>query len=290
VQIFGIDTTAALYDPIRAALVAGTFLEPDDRSGILIGQRLAESLGLQIGRKINLTIVTADGQADQGSFTIRGLFATGIPSYDESAALLPLAKAQAFTHANGRASAVVVLLKQQANTAEVAAALHEPGTNTLTWQMLNQAFIASIQLGESFYVLLDLIVILIVAVIIANTLLMSVFERIREIGILSALGMKGRQIIQMLLLEAAGLGVAGIILGLGIGLAGVTYLAMVGIPLASSAASVGTNVALSSVMHARFAFDIFAQLAAATLLITLVAALYPAWYAARLEPVVALHS
>ena len=66
----------------------------------------------------------------------------------------------------------------------------------------------------SFYVILDFIVILIVAVIIVNTLLMSVFERVREMGILAALGMKGGQIRLMFLLEAATLGLMGIAVGI----------------------------------------------------------------------------
>ena len=65
-----------------------------------------------------------------------------------------------------------------------------------------------------FYVILYGIVMLIVAVIIANTLLMAVFERIREMGILAALGMKGRQIMLMILLEAAILGLVGIVVGI----------------------------------------------------------------------------
>ena len=135
---------------------------------------------------------------------------------------------------------------------------------------------------------LDGVVILIVAVIIANTLLMSVFERIREMGILSALGMKGRHIMQMLLLEAVCLGLGGIALGLIIGLSGVAYITYVGIPIGDIASVAGTSVALGSTINGRFVPGTFAGLSLATLLIILAAALYPAWYAARLEPAEAL--
>ena len=142
-----------------------------------------------------------------------------------------------------------------------------------------------------FYIILDLIVMLIVAVIIANTLLMSVFERIREIGILSALGMKRREIRRMFLLEASTLGLAGCLLGLAIGLAGVAYLSVNGIALTDKQASVaGNSFALGTAMYARFAAGTFASLALATLLIVLIGSLYPAWYAARLEPIAALRA
>ena len=130
---------------------------------------------------------------------------------------------------------------------------------------------------------------LIVAVVIANTLLMAVFERIREMGILAALGMKGRQIMLMFLFEAATLGLAGIVVGVGLGSAGVWYLATVGIYIGDIASTVN-SFALGTTMYGRFVPDTFASLSLWTLVIILLASLYPAWFAARLEPVEALHS
>jgi ABC-type lipoprotein release transport system permease subunit len=290
-QVYGIDTTSPIYAPIRAALVDGAFLTPDDRSGILIGKSLADSMGIGVGQRANLAIVNSDGRPDEGTFTIRGLFATGIPTYDEGAALMPLSKAQAFTGTNRHASAVFILLNDQADTDKVAAALRGPDIAVLTWSDLNQLFVQAFQTGMSFYALLDFIVMLIVAVIIANTLLMSVFERIREMGILAALGMKGRQILQMFLLESASLGMAGIAIGLVLGSAGVGYLATAGFSIGDKVAAVGgSGIALSTTLYARFVPGTFAALSLAMLLIVLLASLYPAWYAARLEPVDALRA
>jgi len=290
-QLFGIDTTSPLYDPVRSGVVTGAWLTPDDRDGILIGRQLADSLGVSAGQKVSLALVDSNGQPDEGTFTIRGLFSTGIPSYDESAVFMPLDKAQAFTRASGYASLIMILLNNQDDADKVAAALRNPAVSVLTWSDLNKFFVETMQTAMSFYVILDGIVILIVAVIIVNTLLMSVFERVREMGILAALGMKGRQIRQMFLLEAASLGVAGIVVGLVLGAAGVAYLATTGIPIGDKMAAVaGSNFALSATMYGRFDASSFISLSLATLIVVLLASLYPAWYAARLEPIDALHA
>jgi len=290
-QLYGIDTTSSLYEPIRTGVVSGDWLAPDDREGILIGRGLADSLGVGAGQKVNLTLVNSDGKPDEGTFTIRGLFSTGIPSYDQSAVFMPLDKAQAFTGTSGQASLIMILLNNQDDADKVAAVLRGSAVSVLTWSDLNKLFTDLMQTASSFYVILDGIVILIVAVIIVNTLLMSVFERVREMGILAALGMKGRQIRQMFLLEAATLGLVGILVGLAIGAAGVAYLATTGIPIGDKMAAVaGSNFALRSTMYGRFDASSFISLSLATLIVVLLASLYPAWYAARLEPVAALRT
>jgi ABC-type lipoprotein release transport system permease subunit len=291
VQLYGIDPTSPLYQPIRAAMAGGDFLAPDDRGGVLLGKALADNLGIAVGQNVPLTVVDADDRPHDGVFTVRGLFATGIPSYDQSAVMLPLAAAQGFTAAGRHASAVVVLLHDRAATDRVAAALRSPDVATLTWLDMNQAFLQTMQAGMAFYYILDLIVILIVAVILANTLLMVVFERIREIGILGALGMRRRTVLGLFLIEAGALGLVGVAVGLALGSAVVAYLATSGIPIGDQTAAVGGSaLALGTMIYAHFVPGTFAALAAATLVIVVLAALYPAWYAARLEPVAALRA
>jgi ABC-type lipoprotein release transport system permease subunit len=289
VQLLGIEPSSGVYQPIQQAIVEGQYLEAVDREGILVGKRLADSLGLSVGRGVNLAVVDADGRADEGVFEIRGLYATGIPSYDETMILLPLSKAQAFTRTGDRASAVVMLLHDQADAELVAEALREPGLTALTWEDMNAFFLQTVETGLSFYYLMDLVVMLIVAVIIANTLLMTVFERVREMGILAALGMKGRHIRLMILFEATILGLAGILVGIALGSAGVAYLASVGIEIGDVATAVG-GVAIGTTLYARFVPGTFLALSLATLAIILLAALYPAWFASRVEPVRALHT
>ena len=288
-QLQGIDVNSALYAPIRAGLVAGDFPTPDDRSGILLGQRLADDLGLTVGDDVSLTVINADNQPEEAIFAIRGIFASGVAVYDEASVMMPLARAQTFARTGERASTVFVLLDDQKEAGRVAAALAGPTVKALTWEDLNAFFLETMGTAMSFYYILDGIVMLIVAVIVANTLLMAVFERIREMGILAALGMKGRQIMQMMLFEATILSLFGVMIGIGLGVTGVLLLTQNGMPLGDMATVVST-IALSNEMRARLVPETIFWLSVWTLLIALLASLYPAWFAARLEPVEALHS
>ncbi len=287
-QLHGIDVTSSHYAPVRDGLVAGAYLASDDRGGVLLGERLADDLGLTVGDNVSLTVINASNVPEEAIFTIRGIFSTGVATYDEASVLAPLARVQAFAGTGSRASAVILLLDDQEQAVTVAAALAGPTVNALTWQTMNSFFLETMQTAMSFYYLLDGIVMLIVAVIVANTLLMAVFERIREMGILAALGMKGRHIMQMMLIEATILSLFGIIVGIGIGVLGVTALAQIGIPTGDMA-TVASNMAIGEVLRARLVPDQIFWLSIWTLVVALLASLYPAWFAARLEPVKALH-
>ncbi|MEJ2750944.1 MAG: ABC transporter permease, partial [Anaerolineae bacterium] len=298
-RVTGIEPDSSFYDPIREGLVAGEFLTADDRGQILIGQRLANEMDIGVGQRVSLAIGNPDGQPEEGIFTVKGLINTGFPGLDDGTLFMPLAQAQAFTGAGDRASAIMIMLHNQDDVDQVAAALANPDYTILTWEDLNSVTLQTIQTGLSFYYILYAIVILVVAVVIANTLLMAViantllmavFERTREMGILAALGMKGRQIMLMFLFEAAILALVGIAIGIIIGSAGVAYLAKVGVFIGEDTAAMVQGMALGSTMYAKYSPTDVISLSLWMLSIVLLVSVYPAWYAARLEPVEALQA
>ena len=290
VSVTGIDPASSFHDPIRLSLMAGEYLAADDREGILIGRKLAEELSLGPGSRVGLLVGTSDGEMDEDIFTVRGVFSTGLIAYDAGTVYMPISKAQAITNVGDRISAVILLTEDSEAAEPVAAALVGPGRSVVTWKEMNQLVLTALEQGNAIYAFIYGIVILIVAVIIANTLLMSVFERTRELGILAALGMKGRQIMAMVLLEAGVLALMGTIIGVILGALAVWYMTFNGIVIGDDVAGMADGFAYPSVLYAKFAPGSMLALSMAMLGIVLLSALYPARFAAKMEPVEALHA
>jgi ABC-type lipoprotein release transport system permease subunit len=287
VRVIGIDPPSIANDPYRNGMVSGSFLTADDNGGILIGQTLADKLGLQAGDKTSLLINTSNGAVDQQTFVIRGIYTTHTPGYDQSTVFMPLAKAQAITQAGDHASAIFVLLKDRQQTPAVVSALKSSSYTVQTFEQMNPLLVQLDQYGNSFMIVLYLIVLGITATVIVNTLIMSVFERTREIGILSAIGMKSGRIMAMFFAESSLLAVGGILLGLVLGVPLVTFVGRSGIPIGNFGL---TGFLLGDRLYAYLTLNDTLSLTITALIVTLLAALYPALLAARMEPVEALHS
>lgn len=285
VSILGLDPSSPASAPYRDGIVAGEPLGADDRTGLLIGSPLADQFGLQAGDEINLMVNTSGGAVDEQPFTIRGVYATGISSYDESTVILPLAKAQAIAGAENHASAIFVLLGDREQTASVTAALQTGRYVIVPWNEANDLLVDTEELSNAYMVVLYLIVLAITATVIVNTLVMSVFERTREIGILSAIGMKSGSIMAMFFAESSLLAVGGILMGLVLGGVMVAYATRVGFYIGDMGVS---GMLISDRIYAYLTMQDTVTLTITAFVVTLLAALYPALLAARMEPVQAL--
>jgi len=286
VQILGIDPESAANQPFREGMIAGEFIQADDREGILIGNVLADKLKINVNEKVNLLVTTSNGDVNEQLFTVRGIFTTRTPGYDESTIFMPIAKAQTITTTENHASTIFVLLQDSNQADAVAQALQSNNYKILTWREQNVFITQFEDYANAFFIVLYLIVLGITATVVTNTLVMAVFERTREIGILAAIGMKGRGIMAQFLAEAALLATGGVIGGLIIGGALVAYFTVNGIYIGDYGI---TGVLFEDRIYAHLTLGNTINLAIATYIITLLASLYPARLAARMEPVEALH-
>lgn len=290
VRIIGIDPLSEANAPYREGLLSGEFLSPDDRSGILIGRPLAAKIGLSAGDQIQLSANTSDGDVTEQTFTIRGIYSTQTSAFDGAVVFLPLAKAQSMTGTENHASTIFILLYDKGQTGAVQEALQSSIYKVLTWTEMNELIIQTEDLSRGYMILFYLIVLGITATVIVNTLVMSVFERTREIGILAAIGMKGRRIMAMFLAESTLLAIGGILLGLALGYLASSYFSHYGFYIGDIYDSSGTDFLINDTIYTKLTASDATSLTVLAFIVTLAAGLFPAILAARMEPVDALRA
>ena len=157
----------------------------------------------------------------------------------------------------------------------------------ITWQQANELIIQTEQFAGAYMVVLYLIVLGITATVIVNTLVMAVFERTREIGIFAAIGMKSGRIMAMFFTESGFLAIGGILMGWVLGAALVYYATVYGFYIGNMGI---TGILMHDTIHAYLTVSDTITLSITALVVSLLAALYPAVLAARLEPVEALRA
>jgi ABC-type lipoprotein release transport system permease subunit len=285
VRVIGIDPLSDANAPYRDGLVAGEFLTSDDRGGILIGQSLADKSNLKSGDSLQLLVNTANGEVDEQTFVIRGIYKTKIPTYDQATVFMPLAKAQAITQTENHASVIFIMLQDMDQVPQVVAALQTNQYEVLTFADMNKLFTDLEQYMSAFMILIYVIVLAITAAVIVNTLIMAVFERTREIGILSALGMKSSRIMAMFFAESFFLAVGGVAIGLVFGGIAVALLARYGFFIGDFGIQ---GFMIGERIYAYLTWNDALTLTITAFVITLLAAIYPAALAARMEPVDAM--
>jgi len=287
-KITGIDPLSPASDPYREGIISGQYLSPDDRDAVLIGRPMAEKLNLKVGDNVGLSLNTADGNVQEQTLTVKGIYTTNTYGFDSATVFLPLAKAQAMTRTENHASTIFVLLKDTSMTDTVAPALSvSSNLEVKTWKDLNVLFVEWEDMAQSYIGFLYLIILAISVSVIINTLIMSVYERTREIGILSAIGMRGSRIMMLFLAESSLLAIGGVIMGLIIGVLATMYFNVNGFYVGNMGLS---GIAITDTVYAKLTMENLINLTIMTFVATILAGLYPAITASRLQPVEALRA
>lgn len=211
-------------DPVREASVTtlarrverGAFVSEDAPKGIVLGERLARNLGAELGDELLLYSEAYSLETAYDLFTVVGVMKLPEPSLDRSLALVTLADAQAFFVYGERVSEVALLADDADAADRVAAGLRDalPGAEAVevqTWAELMPELVQFIILDDAGMYVLLVILVIVVAFGILNTILMSVLERTRELGVLLALGLRPGAVFRLVYLESlllAGLGLA----------------------------------------------------------------------------------
>jgi ABC-type lipoprotein release transport system permease subunit len=276
---------------IGQAVVKGEYLDAGDEDGIIVGQALVDKFETKLGRK--LVLMSQDTERDIASraFIIRGVFRAEMEATEKQYAFITKGAAQKMLKLGAGISEISILLADYEDAESVADNLKEvipPDSYEVeTWRELLPLVTAVLKMYDWFIYIWYLVIFIAMGFGIVNTILMAVFERIREFGLFRALGMKPLWIVKEVLTESFFLLTLGMIIGSGLGLLSVHTLADTGIDL--SALSEGLEfVGMSRVIYPVIIIKDIVVANLVVLILGIAVSAYPAIKAARFTPVEAM--
>ncbi len=279
--------------PVAENMVSGRYLNLEDEDQILIGHNMASDLDVVLGDRVTLTGRASHSQTRQRTMTVVGVYKLGAADL-EGDVFMTLSEAQTLFNLSNQVTEIGVYLedvgKEDPTVARMQAAL--PGYEVLSWDTLDPTLTDAMAIDQQFMEIMNIVILIIAGVGIFNLMLMVVVERTREIGLISALGLKRREIMILFLLEGSFLGListaAGVALGVFLNWLGGLY----GLPMPGGA-SVSELGSIYALMGDRIYFtntpELILQRAVLVVAVAAIASLYPAWRAASQEPTQALH-
>jgi ABC-type lipoprotein release transport system permease subunit len=283
---------------IKEQMRSGHFLAAEDREQALIGQLLARNLKLNIGDEITLLGQGRDGSIAASVVWVKGIFSTGIDDLDRAAIHIPLNTFQEIYTMGDAVHAVVIIADRldavPAIQSDLKSALKQTEQisgaqpyRVLDWDELMPGLRQSIQMDLVSGIIFYLILILVVAFSILNTFLMAIFERTREFGVLMAIGTDPNRLTRVLLIESLSLTAIGILTGIVTGCAVTAYFQVHGIDFTGSS-EILSQFGITGRLYPKLSLLSASCGPAAVLVITFLAALWPALKVRRLRPVEAM--
>ncbi len=267
----------------------GRNLNSVDDSGIIIGRRMAEKLETRIGKRI--VIMSQDKHhevADRG-FRIVGLYQTELEVTETAYVFTGLRTTQKLLGLTNEISEISLMTASREDLDSLVARLRiaSPQLESMSWQELEPLMVSAVKIYNIFLIVWSLIIFTAMGFGLTNTMLMAVFERTRELGLLQALGMRPRYIIGQVMLEALFLLMIGVVLGNLAGWFTTSIILENGIDL-SAFAKGAEQFQMGSTLHFKLRPDDLIAINVLVIGLGLLASFWPAWKAARYVPVEAI--
>ncbi|MEZ4638791.1 MAG: FtsX-like permease family protein [Caldilineaceae bacterium] len=227
----------------------------------------------------------------QRTMTVVGIYDLGMADAEKGSVLITLPEAQSLYNLRDQVTEVSIVLDETGKENMIMPALQDalPGYEVDSWKTLRPEMTETIEMKSTFTSIFGLIVLLIASIGILNLMLMAVFERTREMGVLASLGMKGGQITTLFLIEGMLIGVVGAVIGCILGYALLWAVAQVGIDIGFSEGMGEITALMGSRLYPYVTTAGVINRGIAVAVIAALASIYPAWQASRKEPAEALH-
>jgi len=292
VGITGIEPEAEL--PVNLAakyIIAGRFLAADDADMVFIGKGLAEAMAVQVNDRITLTGRSAHEQMRQRTMTVVGIYDLNMPEIEKRSVYISLAEAQDLYGLTGQSTEVGIVLEQVGQEAAVIANLKPglPGYEIESFEDNYPELKSALATKGAAMNIFSVIIVMIAGIGILNLLLMAIYERTREIGVLGAMGLKPRQISLLFILEGAMMGIVGVGSGIILGLAFNGLMRAVGLDFTAFSSVTEYTALITDRVYPSWGLEKLLEHALTVAIIAALAAVIPALEAAQREPAEALH-
>lgn len=287
VQIRGVQTDRErVTTTFHENMTEGDYLDSDLRNPVLLGERLAEKLNVEIGNRIVLTFQDLDNEITSGSFTISGLFRTASNPYDERNVFVRAEDLQELLAGKAAFHEIAMMLQDEEMSDAIAADLNEQFNEITaqTWYELSPELRYITDMGGGLIVYIMAVILLALAFGILNTMLMAIFERMRELGMLLAIGMSKLRVFLMIMVESVILTFSGATVGLIIAWLSLVYLGEKGIDMTSMGGDSMAEFGYDAIVYPIAYTNDYITTIILVVITALLAAIYPAIKALRLKP------
>jgi lipoprotein-releasing system permease protein len=276
----------------------GTLDGFDAGGGVAIGQRLANSLGLTVGESI--TIVSPRGASTPfgtapriKAYPVQAIFEIGMTEFDASFVFMPLTEAQAYFNRDGDVNVIEIFVDNPDRTQAVRDAIEADAPRPLVlsdWRQRNRTFFNALEVERNVMFLILTLIVLVAALNIVSGLIMLVKDKTADIAIMRTMGATRGTVLRVFLITGAAIGVFGTLAGLALGVVFANNIQsiMAGLNWLLGANLWDPTVRFLSNIPSVIDWREVASVVAMALILSLLATLYPAWKAARLDPVQAL--
>jgi len=292
ISLLGVEPVAEnLITGIGEQIIGGRFLDTDDDRGIVIGAKLAQRLETRLGKRV--VIMSQDPEnniADRG-FRIVGIYRAKLPGLEEINVYAARGTLQKLLKLGDRISEIVVIDEDFRDVENLYQKIKAATPKTLeikAWYELDTYLSSMLNMMDGFVLVWIIIIFLALSFGLVNTLAMAVFERTREIGLIQALGMRPGMIVYQILLESL------LLLLIGLSIGNVFAVGTI-IPLESGmdVSAVAEGMAMmgaSSMLYPNLTLDDMIIANVVVIVLGTLTAIFPAWRAARLDPVQAINT
>ncbi len=276
----------------------GTLEQFEDREGVAIGVRMADNLGLALGDII--TLVTPDGDVTPLGVTprvkgypVNAIYEIGMSEYDASIIFMPLSEAQLYFNSEGRVQSIEIFAENPDDVGELRAPVEEAAQRPVflvDWRQRNATFFSALEVERNVMFMILTLIVLVAALNVISGLIMLVKDKGHDIAILRTMGASSGSVMRIFFMTGAAIGTAGTVAGVILGIAVCLNVESIRqfFSWLSGTTLFNPELYFLSQLPAKMDFGETVTVVVMALVLSFLATLFPAWRAARIDPVEAL--